>query len=209
MAIVAGPLSLLCVFIIPKPKEAIFVDEGTGNLDKDGQVVVARKARFDWGGTFLQISSIALLVYGLTSSNTNGWKQAGTITTVIIGVLLFPVFFWWESRMHPIDALIRPSLWKIPNFPQITVFALGLAFWVSISIIMSRCVIDTELLIFSFHRLQYFSSQVSQSIILQQQWVPTESAIMTAVRFLPSSISGVSEYTQPIWFFRLLVSSPR
>ena len=57
--------------------------------------------------------------------------------------------------------------------------------------------IRNELLTLSFYHLQYFSSQVSQSIILQQQWVPTESAIMTAVRFLPSSIAGVSEYTNP------------
>ena len=70
MAIVALPFSVLCIFIIPKPKEAIFIDEAAAA--KEGHVV-ARKARFDWGGTFFQISAIALLVYGLTSSNTNGW----------------------------------------------------------------------------------------------------------------------------------------
>lgn len=127
MAIIALPFAALCVFIIPKPKEAIFIDETAAGKDVH---VVARKARFDWGGTFFQISAIALLVYGLTSSNTKGWKEAGTITTVILGVLLFGVFFWWETRVHPIDALIAPALWKIPNFWNITVFALGLAFWV-------------------------------------------------------------------------------
>jgi hypothetical protein len=57
-------------------------------------------------------------------------------------------------------------MWRIRNFTLIAIFALSLAFW-------------------------YFAGQVSFAIILEEQWVPKVSPIMTAVRFLPSSIAGV------------------
>ena len=93
------------------------------------------QAKFDWGGTFLQIASIALTVYGLTSANYKGWyvlapsgpamvrrfretdsafsvslwpsrKKAETLAPLLIGLALFPAFFAWEARMDQIDALV-------------------------------------------------------------------------------------------------------
>ncbi|KAL7417151.1 major facilitator superfamily domain-containing protein [Mrakia frigida] len=160
ITLISIPFAIICIFIIPKPKEAVFVVVPHSN----GEPTIVRKARFDYGGTFFQIASITLLIYALTEANVKGWDSAGSIATLIIGVLLFPVFFWMESRAGEVDALIRPSLWKIPNFTLITLYSFSLAFW-------------------------YFAGQVTYSVIFQEIW--HQSAIMTAVRFLPSSISGV------------------
>jgi hypothetical protein len=108
ISIVSLPFAILCVFIIPKPREAVFSVPVNGK-ETDGTTLTMRKAKFDWGGTFFQIASIALTVYGLTSANYKGWKKAETLAPLLIGIALFPCFFLWEARMDPIDALVSRS----------------------------------------------------------------------------------------------------
>jgi len=43
-------------------------------------------------------------------------REPAAISTVIIGGLLFPVFFYWESKIDPLDALLDPAVWDLPNF---------------------------------------------------------------------------------------------
>jgi hypothetical protein len=70
-----------------------------------------------------------LLIMGLTFGATYGWTKASFLAPFIIGALLYPVFFWWESRLPEIDALLPPSIWRIPNVTVLVVFALITLGW--------------------------------------------------------------------------------
>lgn len=69
ITLISIPFAIICIFIIPKPKEAVFVVVPHSN----GEPTIVRKARFDYGGTFFQIASITLLIYALTEANVKGW----------------------------------------------------------------------------------------------------------------------------------------
>ncbi|KAL7417328.1 major facilitator superfamily domain-containing protein [Mrakia frigida] len=158
--IIATPLAIACVFLIPDPKTIRHVEPPVALVD-GVEVPAARGPRMDYLGTCLQTAAIVLLIFGLTQANVKGWRDPTTISTVVLGALLFPCFFYWQSRINPIDALLSPSLWKIPNFTLLIIFALSMGYW-------------------------YFTTQVSFSDIFQAEWGIT--GIMTAVRFLPAGI---------------------
>ena len=187
---------------------------------KDGQ----SRARSRFSRSSFDPSTLTPLSLSFSSLRSS----PGSIATLIIGVLLFPVFFYMESRAGEVDALIRPSLWKIPNFLLITLYSFSLAFWyfagelAFLSTLLSpglRCFLSSTLstlLFFDFPSsiLTFFpfllppllpSGQVTYSIIFQDIW--NQSAIMTAVRFLPSSISGVRESRLSSSNFELRTSS--
>ncbi|KAL7416396.1 major facilitator superfamily-domain-containing protein [Mrakia frigida] len=163
--IIATPLAIICIFLIPHPPRHLPETHAWSSEEKGGQTSSpARLPKLDLVGTFLLTAAIVLFIFGLTSSNVNGWRQPTTISTVIIGALLFPVFFYWESQIDPVDALLDPAVWSIPNFTLLSIFALSNTYW-------------------------FFLSQVSFSDIFQGEF--GVSGIMTGVRFLPSGIAGV------------------
>jgi hypothetical protein len=55
--------------------------------------------------------------------------RAQPIATLVIGLLLFPVFFWWEARIDQRTALIPSSIWRIRNVTVLTVVSLVPYFW--------------------------------------------------------------------------------
>ena len=143
-------MAVASVWLIPNPNTLRHV----APAPKDGVVVPEqRKPKMDYLGTFLQTAAIVLLVFGLTEANVKGWNQPTTIATVVIGAVLFPVFYLWfvlsltgsplllfdadlsilhlyrESYIDPRDALLAPQLWRIPNFALLTVFGLSIGFW--------------------------------------------------------------------------------
>ncbi|KAJ9095175.1 hypothetical protein QFC20_006714 [Naganishia adeliensis] len=119
---------------------------------------------FDYVGSFLVVAAAVLSVFGLTDGGEgSGWGRAQPIATLVIGLLLFPVFFWYESRIDQRTALIPSSIWKIRNVGVLTVVSLVPYFW--------------------WYALQYIYANV-----MQLQW--GVSSIMTAVHFLPISIGG-------------------
>ncbi|GHJ87023.1 hypothetical protein NliqN6_3425 [Naganishia liquefaciens] len=142
--------------------------EGTGaerarellrTLEVDGDAL-----KFDYVGSFLVVAAAVLSVFGLTDGGEgSGWGRAQPITTLVIGLLLFPVFFWWESRIDQRTALIPSSIWRIRNVTVLTVVSLVPYFW--------------------WYGVQYIHANV-----MQIQW--GVSSIMTAVHFLPISIGG-------------------
>lgn len=116
------PMSLAAVFLIPATP--IIVDTIAG---KDG--APARTPRLDYLGGFLQTASIVLVVFALTQANIIGWGQAQTLAPLLIGLALAVAFFWWQTRLDPIDALIIPHTWAIKNFLLLTIVALCPSFW--------------------------------------------------------------------------------
>jgi hypothetical protein len=109
---------------------------------------------FDYVGTFLLLSAMVLTIFGLTDgSEGGGWcvlpaglvrssvhdltcppsstsrLRAQPIVTLVLGVLLFPLFFWYETRIDPINALITPAIWKIKNVTSLMLVALTPYAW--------------------------------------------------------------------------------
>lgn len=70
-------------------------------------------------GAFLVTSAGAILVYGFTEAPT-GWKQAKVIAPIVIGGMLFVMFFCWEQflvwKILPrVDPLVPRRIWTYPN----------------------------------------------------------------------------------------------
>jgi hypothetical protein len=81
------------------------------------------------------LSAILLIIVGLTVGATYGWITAAFLAPIIIGIVLLPTFFWWESRLTEDLALLPQSLWKIPNIVTLMVFALVILGWWAVNFI--------------------------------------------------------------------------
>ena len=70
-----------------------------------------KERHVDYIGGILLAGGVALFVVGLTISSNWGWKDAGTICFIVIGLLLMPVFFLFDIKF-PKDPLIRFRAFK-------------------------------------------------------------------------------------------------
>lgn len=60
-------------------------------------------ARFDVPGVLLGSGAVAALVYGFGESESQGWDSPVALISVAVGVVLLPVFLWWQTRTrHPL-----------------------------------------------------------------------------------------------------------
>ena len=63
---------------------------------------------------------------GLTEANVKGWDSAEALGTFLVGLFIFPVFFFWQTRIDPIDALVKPRTWSVLLRPALlSIRALG------------------------------------------------------------------------------------
>ncbi|KAG0204825.1 hypothetical protein BGX28_003358 [Mortierella sp. GBA30] len=70
--------------------------------------------RIDYGGVFLIMGGIIMVVYYLSESTTAGWASAKTLPPFIVGVVLLGAFIFWEWR---IDYPIMPfRIWRSRRF---------------------------------------------------------------------------------------------
>jgi hypothetical protein len=65
-----------------------------------------------------------LLILGLTLGASYGWVTASFLAPFLLSVVLFPFFFWWETRVPEAHALLPPAIWRLPNVPVLVAFAL-------------------------------------------------------------------------------------
>jgi hypothetical protein len=104
-----------------------------------------------------------LLILGLTLGASYGWATASFLAPFLLSVVLFPFFFWWETRVPEAHALLPPAIWRLPNVTVLVAFALlSLGWW------SSNFVPFIEL----FHQ------------------VHGEKTILAAVRTLPEGVSA-------------------
>jgi MFS family permease len=140
VTIITLPGALLAAFLIPAPSQlehaaaAADVEEKAASASHVAPAHV-RPPKMDYLGLLLLTGAIVLLIFGLSDGNVEGFDRAQSIAPLVLGVVLFPAFFFWETRINPLDALINPATWNVKNFTLLTV--LSLVPYVSISPISS------------------------------------------------------------------------
>ncbi len=126
--------------------------------------VVVRGRTLDLTGAVTVTAGLAVLVYGIVSTDTYGWGSARTIVTMAIGLVLLAAFFVTEARfakdpLVPLSIFCRRSL-SVANGIAVTIGA-GL---------------------FGFY---FFLSLYLQNV---KQWSP----LHTGLAFLPAGLSTLT-----------------
>lgn len=107
-------LSLLCsglafLFLPSSTSDQSHDSIGTKNLDFIGALMVT--------------TATAILVFGFTEAPT-GWRQAKVIVPILIGGLLFVLFFLWELYLDYLlpntEPLLPSKVWNYPNLVAVT-----------------------------------------------------------------------------------------
>ncbi|PZH20984.1 MFS transporter [Streptomyces sp. NTH33] len=59
--------------------------------------------RFDIAGVVLLAAGLLALVFGIVKGETWGWTSAGTLGSIVLGLVLLVLFGWYETRQeHPL-----------------------------------------------------------------------------------------------------------
>ena len=111
---------------------------------------------------FISVAMI-LFIFAVTSGSPKGWGTAYVLAPLLISILLFVLFFVWEARIPPDDAVLPTRMWKWRNFSVLASLALLPGLW---------------------------WSTVNINIVSWWEGVFGWTIINTAVHLLPTSISG-------------------
>lgn len=69
--------------------------------------------RFDFLGSVVAITAVALTTFGLTQGPSSGWAPY-TYVLLIVGVLCLPAFLYIERHVH--SPIVPPQSWTTPGF---------------------------------------------------------------------------------------------
>lgn len=58
------------------------------------------RRRFDIAGVVLLAAGLLALVFGIVKGETWGWTSAGTLGSIVLGLVLLTVFCWYETRQE-------------------------------------------------------------------------------------------------------------
>jgi EmrB/QacA subfamily drug resistance transporter len=82
--------------------------------------------KLDWGGLVLSAAAIFALVYALIEGPRFGWTSPQTLGLLLVSVVLFTIFVWWERRVA--DPMVKLELFRIRNFWVASVIGLAVPF---------------------------------------------------------------------------------
>ncbi|KAH0835592.1 major facilitator superfamily domain-containing protein [Lanmaoa asiatica] len=139
VAIIAIPVALGCLFIIPPEVAKSKVEFDTRNakwksLDLIGISILTgvphlHKILITYSANIAPLVALILFIYAVTSGSADGWATAGVLVPLIISILLTVGFFYWET-LTPVDkAAIPPRTWFYNNFSVLFGSALMPFFW--------------------------------------------------------------------------------
>ncbi|KAI0667389.1 MFS general substrate transporter [Trametes maxima] len=120
VSIVALPVSVLCVFLIPTQEP------------RHEDVAGRREARWkslDLIGVSILTAALILLIFAITSGSSSGWGSAGVLAPLVISVVMVAAFFYYETTIPVDKAAIPPQTWFLPNFSVLFGIALVPFFW--------------------------------------------------------------------------------
>lgn len=112
LAIIALPLSPLSFFLTPKEK-----------------VLYHPGARIDVISVFQLIVAVVLLIFALTSGNNVGWGTAQVIAPLVISMVAFVLFGWWQTRVDQRSALLPKRIWSYPGFAVLFIICFVIMPW--------------------------------------------------------------------------------
>jgi MFS family permease len=112
VAIVGILIAAICLFLIPNAKR----NKGL-------------KVKFDVPGVSLLTVAVILFIFAVTSGQPKGWGSAYVLAPLVISIVITAVFFWWEARANPDDAVLPPRMWRYRNFGVLASLALFPYFW--------------------------------------------------------------------------------
>lgn len=79
------------------------------------------------------LSAILLLILSLTLGASYGFSTPRFIVPLVISIILFPTFFWYEARLPSDIALIPPATWRYQNFTLWIVLSMYTNAWWTIN----------------------------------------------------------------------------
>ncbi|KAG8215712.1 major facilitator superfamily-domain-containing protein [Butyriboletus roseoflavus] len=139
VAIVAIPVALGCLFIIPmeiamsrnepdthsakwKSLDLIGISILTG-VPHLFEILIANSAYVS------PLAALILFIYAVTSGSADGWATARVFIPLIISIFLIVLFFYWETLIPDHNAAIPPRTWFYNNFSVLFGSALLPFFW--------------------------------------------------------------------------------
>jgi EmrB/QacA subfamily drug resistance transporter len=78
---------------------------------------------FDFPGAAAVVGGLAALIYGVSSTETHGWRSAQTVTALLISAVLLALFLKLEQRAS--KPLFPPHIWKLQTLVSGTAVMLG------------------------------------------------------------------------------------
>ncbi|KAG1782220.1 major facilitator superfamily domain-containing protein [Suillus placidus] len=120
VAIVAVPVALACVFIIPPE-----ISKTTDNLEP----AAAKWKSLDTLGVSILTVALILFIFAVTSGSTDGWASTIVLVPLIISILMVIGFFYWETLIPVDQAAIPPRTWFYHNFSILFAVALLPYLW--------------------------------------------------------------------------------
>ncbi|OJA18472.1 hypothetical protein AZE42_04978 [Rhizopogon vesiculosus] len=120
VAIVAAPLALAGVFLIPPQ-----IAETTDSL----KPTAAKWKSLDLVGVSILTIALVLFIFAVTSGSTESWASAMVLAPLIISILMMIAFFYWETLIPVEKAAIPPRTWFYNNFFVLVVVGLLPYFW--------------------------------------------------------------------------------
>ncbi|EGN97457.1 hypothetical protein SERLA73DRAFT_110686 [Serpula lacrymans var. lacrymans S7.3] len=119
VAMVAVPVALLCIIVIPPQPEPL-----------DGPEPQASKFKsLDTTGVSILTVALILFIFAVTSGSTDGWGSGMVLAPLIISIFLIGGFFYWETLLPTHRAAIPPKTWFYKNFSVLFATALLPYFW--------------------------------------------------------------------------------
>lgn len=106
-AIIAIPVALACVFIIPSEVAKCEVEPDPckpkwKSLDLIGISVLTgtshlREMLITYSADIALSVALILVIYAVTSGSADGWATVGVLTPLVVSILLIVGFFYWET----------------------------------------------------------------------------------------------------------------
>ncbi|OJA11344.1 hypothetical protein AZE42_04924 [Rhizopogon vesiculosus] len=127
VAIIAVPVSLACVFMIP-PR----FTKTTNSPEREA----AKWKSLDLVGVSILTVALILFIFAVTSGSTDGWASAMVLIPLVISISMVIAFFYWETRIPVEQAAIPPRTWSYNNFSVLFTVALFPFFWLTTSFLI-------------------------------------------------------------------------
>jgi len=114
--LITGMLNWHWIFLVNVPIGILAIIFAIRTIPSDSPRVgpKERSLRFDYLGSFLSFTGLAMLVFFLSKGRMLGWASAVTITGLLGSILLLLLFVFWEKRVK--EPILDLSIFRSRSF---------------------------------------------------------------------------------------------